>query len=188
LKVGNRSLVTEVVGLFSCFVVKLKNAVFSAYSLLVTSNWLKPITMQVKTITPRHFLRKCSYNAAMAHPGGRPTERKRSELGERIAQAREQAGLSQYELAEKLGVTQSTVAGWERKVSSIRTDTLIKLSVVLKTSADQLLGLKPPRERGPKGRFKSIFEDLSSLPRRQQEYVLPYLEDMLSAQKAKRAS
>lgn len=144
--------------------------------------------MQAKTITQQHFFEKCSYNAAMTHPGGRPTQRKRSEIGERIAQAREQAGLSQYELAEKLGVTQSTVAGWERKVTTIRTDTLIKLSVVLMTSTDQLLGLKPPKEKGPKGRFKSIFEDMSSLPRRQQEYILPYLEDMLNAQKAKRAS
>jgi transcriptional regulator with XRE-family HTH domain len=144
--------------------------------------------MQAKTITSEHFFGFSPYNAGMAHPGGRPTQRKRNDLGERIAQARERAGLSQYELAEKLGVTQSTVAGWERKVGALRSDTLSKLALALETSADELLGLQQPRQKAPNGRFKRIFQELSQLPRRQQEYVLPYPEDMLSAQKAKRRS
>ena len=48
------------------------------------------------------------------HAGGRPASQPRSPLGQRIAAAREQAGISQAHLAERLGVTQPTVAYWER--------------------------------------------------------------------------
>jgi len=143
--------------------------------------------MQAKTITAPSFSGIDPYNALM-HPGGRPTERKRPELGERIAQARERAGMSQYELAEKLGVSQPTVVAWERKAINIRSDTLAKLTAVLKVSADELLGLKPIRERGPAGRNKQVFDELTQLPRRQQERILATVEDMLVAQKTKKAS
>jgi len=87
------------------------------------------------------FFEEPPYNGGMASKG-RPTTKLRTALGERIMQAREQAGISQTELAQMLGVTQQTVLTWERKVSSIRTDTLIKLANIFKVSADELLGLK----------------------------------------------
>lgn len=42
-------------------------------------------------------------------PKGRPTADKRAQLGERIAQARLQAGLTQFQLAHKLGTTERVV-------------------------------------------------------------------------------
>ena len=137
--------------------------------------------MQEKTITQTHFWQNVIYNGEM-HPGGRPTTRKRTPLGERIARARERAGLSQYALAEKIGVTQSTVVGWERKVNNLRSDTLIKLATTLNTSADELLGLATREEPKLTGRVKDLFEQLIRLPRRQKEKALESLEDTIEGQ------
>ncbi len=126
--------------------------------------------------------------ASSMHPGGRPTQNKRTELGERIAQARERRGISQYELADLMGVSQQSVAAWERKVSSIRSDTLIKLATVLQTSADELLGLKAPKNPGPSGRLRQVFEQASQLPRRQQQRIVGVVEDMIAARKAEASS
>jgi len=118
-------------------------------------------------------------------PGGRPAQTKRTELGERISKARERRGISQYELADLMGVSQQAVAAWERKVSTVRSDTLTKLATILRVSADELLGLKPPRNSGPSGRAGQAFEEISQLPRRQQQRIVSVVEELLIAHKAK---
>jgi transcriptional regulator with XRE-family HTH domain len=97
-------------------------------------------------------------------------------LGERIAQARERAGLSQGQLAEKMDVSQQVIAAWERKAKAIRTDTLVNLSGILGTSADELLGMKPARRNGPSGRVRQVFDAVAALPRRQQEKIVEVVE------------
>jgi transcriptional regulator with XRE-family HTH domain len=116
---------------------------------------------------------------------GRPSTKLRTALGERIMQAREQAGISQNELARMLGVTQQTVLTWERKVSTIRTDTLIKLANIFKVSADELLGLKPPKETTPKGRLQKLVQEISDMPRSQRDRLLEQFENTLAGQKAR---
>jgi len=138
--------------------------------------------MQEKIITPTLSFYKSCYDAAM-HPGGRPTKRKRPELGERIAQARERAGLSQYEVADRMGVTQTMVVSWERKVKSIRSDTLAKIATVLDVTSDELLGLKPPKETTPKGRWQKLIKEASELPRRQQDKLIEQIETTLAGHK-----
>lgn len=56
-----------------------------------------------------------------------------------IKKAREKAGLTQQELADKLGVGQSAVAMWESQKSLPRTDKLPVLAKVLKCSVSALL-------------------------------------------------
>lgn len=56
-----------------------------------------------------------------------------------IKKAREKAGLTQQELADKLGVGQSAVAMWESKKALPRTDKLPVLAKVLKCSVSALL-------------------------------------------------
>lgn len=53
------------------------------------------------------------------------------EIGARIAEARSAAGLSEIELAERLGVTTETLEGWESGERSPRANHLTKLSGVL---------------------------------------------------------
>lgn len=55
---------------------------------------------------------------------------------------RTQKGYSQQQLANKVGVSRSTVAMWETNSSQPDNDMLRKLSSVLDCSADQLLGIE----------------------------------------------
>jgi transcriptional regulator with XRE-family HTH domain len=99
-------------------------------------------------------------------------------LGQRIADARERAGLSQLELAERLGVKQPTVAYWERKAEKIRSDVCTRIAQALNVSTDELLGRKTPATKTaqPIGKTRQLFEAISRLPRRQQEKIISILE------------
>lgn len=56
-----------------------------------------------------------------------------------IKKAREKAGLTQQDLANELGVGQSTVAMWETQNSLPRTDKLPMLAKILGCTIDELL-------------------------------------------------
>ena len=56
-----------------------------------------------------------------------------------IKEAREKAGLTQQDLANELGVGQSTVAMWETQKSLPRTDKLPALAKILGCTIDALL-------------------------------------------------
>lgn len=58
-----------------------------------------------------------------------------------IKKAREKAGLTQKELADKLGLAQSTIAMWETENSLPRTNKLPVLAKLLNCTTDELLGV-----------------------------------------------
>jgi transcriptional regulator with XRE-family HTH domain len=109
---------------------------------------------------------------------GRPSTRPRTAFGRRLAETREQAGLSQAELGEKLGMSQRAVAHWERKKTALHPEQLEALAKVLKVSVDELVSGngKVPRQNGPQGRVRQVFEAVSKLPRRQQEKIVDVVE------------
>lgn len=115
---------------------------------------------------------------------GRPTKRKRTEFGERLAQAREQAGLSQQQLADKLNTTQRAVSWWEREPVALRADQLSALAQALGVTTDYLLGKQPMKARGsgPVGKARRLFDAVSKLPRHQQEKVFAILEPFVERQ------
>lgn len=113
---------------------------------------------------------------------GRPSKRKRPPLGERIAALREQAGLSQQQLAERLGVNQQMIAYWERRAATLRPDQLTTLADALQISIDQLLGKSAPKVRGagPSGKMRQSFEAVSRLPRRQQQKIAEVISALVA--------
>lgn len=62
-------------------------------------------------------------------------------LPDRIKQLREQAGLSQSELARRLDVTRSSVNAWEMGLSAPTTQYIVAMAKMFHVSADFLLGL-----------------------------------------------
>ncbi len=115
---------------------------------------------------------------------------KRSALGERISAARQTAGLSQAQLADKLGVSQQMVGYLELAPVAIRPELLAKLSEALAVSVDQLLGIehKTSRTPGPVGKARQVFERVSQLPRATQQRILANVEDALTAHEVRKAS
>jgi len=63
------------------------------------------------------------------------------EIKDRIAQARIDSGLSETELAEKLGIDKSTISNWESGRRLPSQERLVQLTEVLGVSANYLLGL-----------------------------------------------
>jgi ribosome-binding protein aMBF1 (putative translation factor) len=56
---------------------------------------------------------------------GRPTTKPRTDFGQRLTEARERAGMTQQQLAEKPGTSQRAIARWERDSVALRPDQLL---------------------------------------------------------------
>lgn len=121
------------------------------------------------------------YSDAMSQMG-RPTDRKRTAFGERLAAAREAAGLSQRELADKLGVRQSVLSWWERQPVALRPEQLTTLAEVLGVTTDHILGRNVEKKRGtgPTGKAKKVFEAVSRLPRHHQDKIVAVVESFVA--------
>ena len=113
---------------------------------------------------------------------GRPAFRPQPEMGAHLAQLREAAGLTQKQIAEKLGVPLSNITFWERSEKPPRADMLSKMAEALGVSVDALLKITPikPTKTIAKGRLQEVFEKVSRLPRRQQQKVIEMAEGFLS--------
>ena len=65
-------------------------------------------------------------------------------FSELLKQCRKKQGVSQAELASRLGVTQQAVGKWESGKSSPDPSTVARIAELLNTTADYLLGLYRP--------------------------------------------
>lgn len=63
-------------------------------------------------------------------------------MGEIISTLRKEKGMTQKELADKLGITDKAVSKWERNVSFPDTATIPKLAEILGISVEELMNVK----------------------------------------------
>jgi transcriptional regulator with XRE-family HTH domain len=119
---------------------------------------------------------------------GRPAKTPRSSIGQHLAHLREAAGLTQQQLAEATGVHQSNIAFWERSPKPPRGEVLPLLAQALGVSVDALLNVEPVKRKkqpGPEGRLQKLFDQVSKLPRRQQQKVIEMAEAFLALHQAR---
>jgi transcriptional regulator with XRE-family HTH domain len=133
--------------------------------------------MQAIPLTPANG----TYNAGMKT--GRPSKLPRTDFGARLHAAREAAGLSQAQMADKLGIHQTSYAAWERHPVALRPEQLKTLADACGVSVEHLLGTEqtPKRVNGPTGKARAIFENVSKLPRSRQQKILDVVEALLKA-------
>ena len=67
-------------------------------------------------------------------------------LGTMIAELRKQHGMTQLELAEKMGVTDKAVSKWERDLSCPDINSLPTLAEILDVSVEELMQIKKEAE------------------------------------------
>lgn len=67
---------------------------------------------------------------------------KKQTLGMMIASLRKDSGMTQLELAEKMGVTDKAVSKWERDLSCPDVNTLPKLAALFEVTVDELMQMK----------------------------------------------
>ena len=108
-----------------------------------------------------------------------------SARGKRLRAFRQAAGLSQSELAHKLGVHRSNIGFWENNGIIPRSDLLTPMAEALGVTVNDLLGkaIKPKRTIAPVGRARLLFDQVSKLPRRQQQHIIRVVEDLIAAQR-----
>jgi transcriptional regulator with XRE-family HTH domain len=116
---------------------------------------------------------------------GRKLTRPRPSQGAKLSRLRQEAGLSQYDLAHLIGVTQSSVAFWELSDKPPRSDVLPKLAKALGVRIEDILNgaVSLKGKRGPKGKLRKLFDEVSNLPRRQKEQVIEFVSAFVEKQR-----
>jgi transcriptional regulator with XRE-family HTH domain len=119
---------------------------------------------------------------------GRKLTKPRHERGAHLMQLRVNAGLSQEELAERIGVPQQTIAFWERSGKTPRSEALPQLAEALGVSIEMVLmegssNGAVKKKSGPDVKLRQVFEEASSLPRRQQEKIREFVSAFVNQYK-----
>lgn len=110
-----------------------------------------------------------------------------TDFGERLAALRRQRGLTQVELAERIGATQRSISYYESPSGHAPAPVLGKLAQALEVSADELLGLSPRRKRAAKKetardlQLWKRFQLLVHLPDRDQKAVMRMINSLAIA-------
>lgn len=85
------------------------------------------------------------------------------EIANRLYEMRKKKGLSQEELAEKIGVSRQAVSKWERAESSPDIENLILLSQLYCVSLDELLMNEPYTKENTSDKESTIQTDQSNI-------------------------
>ena len=116
---------------------------------------------------------------------GRPPKNKRSAFGERLQSLREQANLTQREVAHQLGISQPSYVKWERRDIGITRDRLHQLASILGVEVEGFFSTDDRHKRnGPVGRARKSFETISSLPRNRQKQILDVIDVLMRKETA----
>ena len=104
-------------------------------------------------------------------------------IGRRIQQAREESGLSQEELAAKLGITQSALSNYERGKRKLCCATMIQISNVLDKPLSYFAGHTAGNQRADQAfqllednRLREILLVAAELPAEDREAILQYIK------------
>lgn len=111
--------------------------------------------------------------------------------GAHLAALRQAAGLSQSALASLVGETQQNIAFWEQSDKPPRSDVLPGLAQVLGVRVEELLNAQEVKEETARksssvkaaAKVRRTFEEVSTLPRPQQQRIIGIVQDLIKAQR-----
>lgn len=95
-------------------------------------------------------------------------------FGKTLARIRRAKGITQAELAERIGITQPNVSHYEKETFRPNSEMLQRIAQVLDVSTDVLLGRKAPRHEAPVVSRKLLrrMQQIEKLPKRDQDALL----------------
>ena len=104
-----------------------------------------------------------------------------AEFGARLSKIRKDAGMSQAELARRLGLTQSLISRFEQGQRRMYDDMLAATAKILGVTPNDILGIGPckpvkPEEASLSKRMALRLKLIEAMPRRAQETVLDMLD------------
>jgi transcriptional regulator with XRE-family HTH domain len=103
-------------------------------------------------------------------------------MGARIAALRQQAGLSQAQLAAALKLPQRTLSFYEREAADIPARLVPPLAEALALSVEEVLGMSQStaKKRGPKSQLEKQLAAIADLPRPQQQQILNVVQALIA--------
>jgi transcriptional regulator with XRE-family HTH domain len=104
-----------------------------------------------------------------------------AEFGSRLAKLRKDAGITQAELARRLGLAQSLISRFEKGQRRMYDDMIAATAKILGVTPNDILGIGPckqvrPEEASLSRRMVKRLKVIESMPRRAQETVLDMLD------------
>ena len=105
------------------------------------------------------------------------------EIGARIATIRKGKGLTQADLAERIGISRLLISDYERGKVRIYADIIAKISTALGVSLDTLLAAKSVKNEDyiPNLKIAKRIKALEKLPEIKQKAILKTLDDLIRA-------
>jgi len=102
-------------------------------------------------------------------------------ISRRLAEIRRARGLTQVEIATKLGLSQPLVSQYERGDIRMHASLVAAFAKVLRVSCDELLGLQPTKPNGlsKDRRFLRRLEKIETLSRRDKQALLRTIDRFL---------
>lgn len=103
-------------------------------------------------------------------------------IGEKLILLRKEKGLSQTDLAKKLGISLSSLGRWERGDTLPDVADLKKLSEILEVTADYLLFDNVPRDGRvdiPDAELLKLFEEFSTMDEKTRSVAKELLDSLL---------
>lgn len=108
-------------------------------------------------------------------------------IAERVARMRREKGITQVEMSDLLGVSQSVVSDYERGALRLHGELIARVAEILAVSADEILGLEAKNGAGKKEqgavvnrRLLRRVQQIDNLPKRDQEALLRTIDAFLS--------
>ena len=102
-------------------------------------------------------------------------------FGDRLKRFRKARGLTQTELAQRLGIRQSIISSYEIERIRPHMEMICHLALQLEITTDELLGMKQTKKEPPlPRRFLHRLQKVDSLTARQQDALLVTIDAFLS--------
>ena len=117
-----------------------------------------------------------------------PLNPQKETIGNRIAKIRKKRGLTQKELAEKIGIDRTVVANYENNRIRLYDEMVARFSLALNVSSDEILGLQKPNSKNtqtPSLRITKRINAIEKLPENRKKSILRTIDDLLFASKSK---
>jgi transcriptional regulator with XRE-family HTH domain len=115
-----------------------------------------------------------------------------SDFAERLTRLRSARGLTQTQLAEKIGSSQRAISRYETIADYPPTSVVVDLAHALDVSADELLGIKPIKKAASNGkedpqtkRLWKKFQQVRALPEKDQRAVIRLLNSLVAARQVR---
>jgi transcriptional regulator with XRE-family HTH domain len=113
----------------------------------------------------------------------KPLKTSQEPIGKRIARLRKKLGMTQTELAEKVGISRKLVTDYETRRVRLYDEMVIRLAFALNVSTDEILGVKDSEHEkiDMSIRFMRRMKELNKLPENKIKHILKTLDDLIRA-------